>query len=61
MDVTNWLCWAIKEFTLDGVVLANFRMKGKEMCAMSRDAFLSLAPPFVGDILWEHLDLLQKG
>lgn len=60
MDVTNWLCWAIKEFTLDGVTLANFRMTGKEMCAMPREAFLSLAPPFVGDILWEHLDLLQK-
>ncbi len=28
---------------------------------MGREAFLSRAPPFMGDILWEHLEILQRG
>lgn len=36
-------------------------MKGKDICAMGKDAFQARAPAFVGDILWEHLELLQKG
>ncbi|CAH2000818.1 unnamed protein product [Acanthoscelides obtectus] len=35
-------------------------MKGKDICAMGKDAFSARAPAFVGDILWEHLELLQK-
>ncbi|XP_008306792.1 protein c-ets-1-B isoform X3 [Cynoglossus semilaevis] len=27
---------------------------------MGKDRFLDLAPDFVGDILWEHLEMLQK-
>lgn len=38
-----------------------FFMRGKDMCAMGKDAFLARAPPFMGDILWEHLEQLQKG
>lgn len=28
---------------------------------MVRDEFLDKAPPLLGDILWEHLEILQKG
>lgn len=28
---------------------------------MGKDAFQARAPAFVGDILWEHLEILQKG
>ena len=35
-------------------------MTGKEMCSLSKDEFCSRAPVFVGDILWEHLVLLQQ-
>lgn len=28
---------------------------------MGKEAFQARAPAFVGDILWEHLELLQKG
>lgn len=31
------------------------------MIALGRDGFLAKAPPFTGDILWEHLEILQKG
>ncbi|XP_064471644.1 ETS-like protein pointed isoform X2 [Ornithodoros turicata] len=60
MDVAHWLGWAIREFSLEGVNMPNFNMKGKDMCALGKDAFLTRAPPFMGDILWEHLDILQK-
>lgn len=31
------------------------------MIALGRDGFLAKAPPYIGDILWEHLETLQKG
>ncbi len=31
------------------------------MCAMGKENFLARTPPFMGDILWEHLEILQKG
>lgn len=31
------------------------------MVALGREKFLAIAPPFTGDILWEHLEILQKG
>ena len=59
--VAHWLQWATKEFSLEGIVQTQFHMKGKDICAMGKDAFQARAPAFVGDILWEHLELLQKG
>lgn len=37
------------------------QMSGKQICAMGKESFLALAPAFMGDILWEHLEILQKG
>lgn len=31
------------------------------MVGLGREGFLAIAPPFTGDILWEHLEILQKG
>ncbi|XP_069681737.1 protein C-ets-1 isoform X3 [Periplaneta americana] len=59
-NVAQWLCWAIREFSLEGVTMHQFHMKGKDICAMGKEAFLARAPPFMGDILWEHLEILQK-
>lgn len=59
--MAHWLQWATKEFSLEGIALHQFHMKGKDICAMGKDAFQARAPAFVGDILWEHLELLQKG
>lgn len=60
-DIKHWLNWAIKEFSLDGVNMSNFNMKGKEMCGLGKEGFLARVPPFMGDILWEHLDMMLKG
>lgn len=59
--VREWVLWAVNEFTLKGVELQKFCISGAGLCALGKDRFLDLAPDFVGDILWEHLDILQKG
>lgn len=59
--VRDWVSWAVNEFTLKGLDFQKFRMSGAALCALGKECFLELAPDFVGDILWEHLDILQKG
>lgn len=36
-------------------------MHGRDIVGLGREGFLAIAPPFTGDILWEHLEILQKG
>ncbi|EGI59692.1 Protein c-ets-1-A [Acromyrmex echinatior] len=55
--------WAIREFSLEGVAMQQQpwqHMTGKQICAMGKESFLARAPAFMGDILWEHLEILQK-
>lgn len=60
--VRYWLNWATKEFSLECVNIEPFaEMRGRDMVALGREGFLAIAPPFTGDILWEHLEILQKG
>ena len=61
MDVVHWLCWATNEFCMEGVEIDKFNMTGREMCAMGKDNFLARTPQWMGDILWEHLEKLQRG
>ncbi|EFN88109.1 ETS-like protein pointed, isoform P2 [Harpegnathos saltator] len=59
--VAHWLHWAIGEFSLEGVAVQPWQhMTGKQICAMGKESFLARAPAFMGDILWEHLEILQK-
>jgi len=62
--VSHWLSWAIREFSLHGPHIDTFvtslSMSGRQVCSMSKEEFISRAPPFMGDILWAHLDILQK-
>ncbi|XP_037947889.1 ETS-like protein pointed isoform X1 [Teleopsis dalmanni] len=59
--VIYWLNWAIKEFSLVSMNLEPFiKMKGRDMVELGKDKFLAITPAFTGDILWEHLDILQK-
>lgn len=59
--VRDWVMWAVNEFSLKGVDFQKFCMDGAALCALGKECFLELAPDFVGDILWEHLEILQKG
>ncbi|XP_063587240.1 protein C-ets-2-like isoform X2 [Penaeus indicus] len=58
--VRQWLVWAIKDFSLEGVSVHEFQMKGRDLVGMGRESFLARTPPFMGDILWQHLEFLQK-
>ncbi|XP_054373040.1 transforming protein p54/c-ets-1 [Molothrus ater] len=59
--VRDWVMWAVNEFSLKEVDFQKFCMNGAALCALGKECFLELAPDFVGDILWEHLEILQKG
>ncbi|KAL4608738.1 hypothetical protein GN956_G24845 [Arapaima gigas] len=58
--VNQWLQWATSEFSLVNVNFQKFDMSGLELCNLGKERFLELAPDFVGDILWEHLDQMMK-
>ena len=63
-QVSSWLAWAIREFSLQGPhcdsFVAGLNMSGQQMCQITKEQFLARAPPFMGDILWAHLEILQK-
>lgn len=59
--VMVWLKWIAQEFNILGINPANFTMRGKDLCQLKRDEFLDLAPPYLGEIMWEHLEILKKG
>ncbi|XP_061184153.1 ETS-like protein pointed isoform X2 [Saccostrea echinata] len=59
--VMLWLKWIAQEFNILGINPANFSMRGKDLCQLKRDQFLDLAPPYLGEIMWEHLEILKKG
>ncbi|XP_016097699.1 protein C-ets-1 [Sinocyclocheilus grahami] len=58
--VREWLTWTVNEFSLKNVDFHKFSLDGANLCALGKERFLDLAPDFVGDILWEHLEMLQK-
>jgi len=58
--VKQWVNWAIKEFSLREVDVSKFCMNGRELCRLTRDEFLKLAPAYNGDILMAHLCVLRK-
>ncbi|KAE9533806.1 hypothetical protein AGLY_008885 [Aphis glycines] len=37
-----------------------YARKGRHLCNMGRERFVAEAPPFLGDILWEHLEMMQR-
>ncbi|XP_066891221.1 protein C-ets-2 isoform X3 [Kogia breviceps] len=60
-QVCQWLLWATNEFSLVDVNLQRLGMAGQVLCNLGKERFLELAPDFVGDILWEHLEQMIKG
>ena len=59
-QVSQWLSWAMKEFSLQGLQVSSLQMDGRELCSVTKQEFLSRAPAFMGDILWAHLEILLK-
>ncbi|XP_051542148.1 protein C-ets-2-like [Myxocyprinus asiaticus] len=59
-QVLQWLYWASGEFSLTNINFFKFDMSGQELCDLGKERFLDLAPDFVGDILWEHLEQMMR-
>lgn len=59
-QVCQWLLWARNEFSLVDVDVQRLGMSGQALCGLGKERFLELAPDFVGDILWEHLEQMLK-
>lgn len=59
--VLYWLNWAVKEFSLTMDMEPFRNLKGRDMIELGKERFLAITPPYTGDILWEHVDILQKG
>ncbi|XP_025934943.1 protein C-ets-2 isoform X3 [Apteryx rowi] len=59
-QVCQWLAWATNEFSLVNVNFHQFLMSGQDLCNLGKERFLELAPDYVGDILWEHLEQMIK-
>ncbi|KAK7488022.1 hypothetical protein BaRGS_00020767, partial [Batillaria attramentaria] len=60
LHVQQWLAWASAELSLHGIDVTMWAVKGSQLCKMDREEFTARCPPFVGDILWEHLDIMKK-
>ncbi|XP_025102169.1 protein C-ets-1-like isoform X2 [Pomacea canaliculata] len=60
LQVRQWLAWASAELSLHGIDTAMWTIKGSQLCKLDREEFTARCPPFVGDILWEHLDMMKK-
>lgn len=58
-NVCQWLIWTAKEFDLSPIDPDRFPFTGPQLCSVSKEEFLNRAPPFVGDILYSHLNLLR--
>ena len=58
--VKHWLIWAVKQFSIPGVDINGFNLNGKQLVALSHDAFSNYVPIDKGDVLWTHLELLRK-
>ncbi|XP_032835416.2 protein c-ets-1-B-like [Petromyzon marinus] len=59
-QVAQWLLWAATEFSLEGLDVSRLALSGRALCSLGKERFLRLAPDYVGDILWEHLELLLR-
>lgn len=59
-NVQQWILWAIKEFSLKDIDVDKFDMDGRDLCRLTREDFMKLAPAYNGDILMAHLCVLRK-
>lgn len=61
-EVQHWLDWCQAEFGLRCPGSDLRGLDGAELCALDREAFLSLmSDSTAGEILWEHLETMRTG
>ena len=58
-QVGQWLNWAQQEFGLNSIDLSNFKLSGAQLCSLSKEEFVRRSPPYTGDVLFTHFNLLR--
>ncbi|VVD01906.1 unnamed protein product [Leptidea sinapis] len=58
--VKLWIVWAVRQFNLAGVRLADWALAGPQLCSLSNTAFKEKVPSDPGDLFWTHFELLRK-
>ncbi|KAG1689532.1 DNA-binding protein Ets97D [Nymphon striatum] len=57
--VQIWINWAIQQFTLPGIEVAQWNMTGEELCNIDHAEFSKLVPFDHNNTFWNHFHLLR--
>ncbi|XP_058800810.1 DNA-binding protein Ets97D isoform X3 [Phymastichus coffea] len=58
--VKHWLQWAVRQFNLVSLKLADWNITGLQLCNLTLEEFQMKVPLDPGDVFWTHLELLRK-
>ncbi|XP_032673846.1 DNA-binding protein Ets97D [Odontomachus brunneus] len=58
--VKHWLQWAVRQFNLVSLRLADWNITGEQLCNLTLKDFQAKVPLDPGDVFWTHLELLKK-
>ncbi|PBC30188.1 DNA-binding protein Ets97D [Apis cerana cerana] len=58
--VKHWLQWAVRQFNLASVRLADWNITGQQLCNLTMEEFQAKVPLDPGEVFWTHLELLRK-
>ncbi|KZC14562.1 DNA-binding protein Ets97D [Dufourea novaeangliae] len=58
--VRHWLQWAVRQFNLASVRLADWNITGQQLCNLTLEEFQTKVPLDPGEVFWTHLELLRK-
>ncbi|GAB1866982.1 Dna-binding protein ets97d [Camponotus japonicus] len=58
--VKHWLQWAVRQFNLVSLRLADWNITGTQLCNLSMEEFHAKVPLDPGDVFWTHFELLRK-
>ncbi|XP_003701261.1 DNA-binding protein Ets97D isoform X1 [Megachile rotundata] len=58
--VKHWLQWAVRQFNLASVRLADWNITGQQLCNLTLEEFQAKVPLDPGEVFWTHLELLRK-
>lgn len=56
----HWLQWAVRQFNLPSLKLADWNISGAQLCNLTHDEFKTKVPTDPGEVFWTHLELLRK-
>ncbi|XP_022093097.1 transcriptional regulator Erg-like isoform X2 [Acanthaster planci] len=58
--VQQWVQWAVREYSLQDVMVSRFSIDGKQLCKMTREDFTRLTSSYNADVLLSHLNFLKQ-